>query len=150
MQINPKGNPMAIERTSSAHWEGDLKSGNGQFTVGKGVFTAPFTFATRFQSAPGTNPEELIGAAHAACFAMAFSNMLAGEGYTPDRMDVEATVTLDTDAGMVTRSHLVAEGSVPGIDDEQFQKIATKAKENCPISKTLSNLEITLDATLAG
>jgi osmotically inducible protein OsmC len=140
---------MAIERTSSAHWEGDLKSGNGQFTVGKGVFTAPYTFATRFESAEGTNPEELIGAAHAACFAMAFSNMLAGEGFTPESMDVMATVTLDTDAGQVTKSHLVAEGRVPGIDDDQFQKIATRAKEGCPISKTLSNLDITLDATLA-
>ena len=140
---------MAIERTSSAHWEGDLKSGNGLFTVGKGVFTAPYTFATRFESAEGTNPEELIGAAHAACFAMAFSNMLAGEGFSPESMDVTATVTLDTDAGQVTKSHLVAEGRVPGIDDDQFQKVATKAKEGCPISKTLSNLEITLDATLA-
>ena len=140
---------MAIERTSSAHWEGDLRSGNGQFTVGKGVFSAPYTFATRFESAEGTNPEELIGAAHAACFAMAFSNMLAGEGFSPESMDVTATVTLDTDAGQVTKSHLVAEGHVPGIDDDQFQKIATRAKEGCPISKTLSNLEITLDATLA-
>ncbi|HSK90668.1 MAG TPA: OsmC family protein [Euzebyales bacterium] len=139
---------MAIERTSSAHWEGDLKNGNGNFEIGTGRWSAPFTFATRFESADGTNPEELIAAAHAACFSMAFSNILAGEGYTPDGVDVSATVTLDTDQGQVTKSHLVAQGRVPGIDDGTFQGLATKAKENCPISKTLSNLDITLDATL--
>jgi osmotically inducible protein OsmC len=140
---------MALERTSSAQWKGDLKNGNGQFSLGSGEYTGNYTFATRFESAPGTNPEELIAAAHAACFAMAFSNVLAGEGYTPDRMSVDATVTLDTDEGRVTRSALVARGHVPGIDDETFQQLGTKAKETCPISRTLGALdEITLDATL--
>ena len=148
MQINPKGIAMAIERSSSAHWEGDLKSGNGRFEAGSGEISGTYTFATRFEQAHGTNPEELIAAAHAACYAMAFSNVLAGEGFTPESMDVRATVTLDTDAGQVTRSHLVAEGRVPGVDDAQFQQLADKAKVGCPISKTLSNLDITLDATL--
>ncbi len=140
---------MAIDRTSSAQWEGDLKNGNGEFSLGSGEYTGSYTFATRFESAPGTNPEELIAAAHAACFAMQFSNLLATEGYTPDRMSVDATVTLDTDQGRVTRSALVASGKVPGIDDATFQRIGTKAKEGCPISKTLGALdEITLDATL--
>lgn len=140
---------MAIERTSSAQWEGDLKNGNGQFELGSGEYSGSYTFATRFESAPGTNPEELIAAAHAACFAMAFSNILAGEGYTPDRMSVDATVTLDNDQGRVTRSALVARGRVPGVDDATFQRLGTQAKENCPISKTLGALdEITLDATL--
>jgi osmotically inducible protein OsmC len=139
---------MAIERSSSAHWEGDLKSGNGRFDLGSGAFSGPYTYATRFESGDnGTNPEDLVAAAHASCFAMAFSNMLAQEGYTPDSVDVTATVTLD--GGRITRSHLVCEGRVPGIDDATFQDIGTQAKDGCPISKTLAALdEITLDATL--
>lgn len=139
---------MAIERSSSAHWEGDLKSGNGRFELGSGAFSGPYTYATRFESGDnGTNPEDLVAAAHASCFAMAFSNMLAQEGYTPDSVDVTATVTLD--GGRITRSHLVCEGRVPGIDDATFQDIGTQAKDGCPISKTLAALdEITLDATL--
>lgn len=140
---------MAIERTSSAQWQGDLKNGSGEFSLGSGEYTGSYTFATRFENAQGTNPEELVAAAHAACFAMAFSNILAGEGYTPDRMSVDATVTLDVDKGQVTHSALVARGQVPGIDDDTFQQLGTKAKETCPISKTLGALEeITLDATL--
>jgi len=139
---------MAIERSSTAHWEGDLKSGNGRFELGSGAFSGPYTFATRFESGDnGTNPEDLVAAAHASCFAMAFSNMLAQEGYAPDSVDVTATVTLD--GGRITRSHLVCEGRVPGIDDATFQNIGAKAKDGCPISKTLAALdEITLDATL--
>lgn len=140
---------MAIERTSSAQWEGNLKEGKGQFSLGSGEYTGSYTFATRFESAAGTNPEELIAAAHAACFAMAFSNILASEGYTPDRMSVNATLTLDPEQGRVTRSALVARGQVPGIDDDTFQQLGTKAREGCPVSKTLGALdEITLDATL--
>lgn len=140
---------MAIERTSSAQWEGDLKNGQGRFELGSDELSGSYTFATRFESAPGTNPEELIAAAHAACFAMYFSNLLASEGHTPDRISVDATVTLDTDQGRVTRSSLVATGRVPGIDDARFQELGAKAKEDCPISKTLGALdEMTLDATL--
>jgi lipoyl-dependent peroxiredoxin len=139
---------MAIERSSSARWEGDLKSGNGRFELGSKAFSGPYSYATRFESGDnGTNPEDLVAAAHASCFAMAFSNMLAQEGYTPDSVEVTATVTLD--GGRITRSHLVCEGRVPGIDDATFQDIGAKAKDGCPISKTLGALdEITLDATL--
>ena len=141
---------MAIERSSSAHWEGDLKSGNGRFELGGGAFGGPYTYASRFESSENaTNPEDLISAAHASCFAMAFSNLLAQEGYTPDSVDVQATVTLDMGAGKITRSHLVCEARVPGIDDATFQSLGIKAKENCPISKTLAAVdEITLDAKL--
>jgi lipoyl-dependent peroxiredoxin len=139
---------MAIERSSSARWEGDLKSGNGRFELGSGAFSGPYTYVTRFESGDnGTNPEDLVAAAHASCFAMAFSNMLAQEGYTPDSVEATATVTLD--GGRITRSHLVCEGRVPGIDDATFQDIGAKAKDGCPMSKTLAALdEITLDATL--
>jgi osmotically inducible protein OsmC len=141
---------MAIERSSSARWEGDLKNGNGRFDLGSGAFSGPYTFATRFESSDnGTNPEDLIAAAHASCFAMYFSNMLSQEGFTPDSVDVEATVTLDPGAGKITRSHLVAEGRVPGIDDTKFQDLARQSKDGCPISRTLAAVdEITLDATL--
>ena len=141
---------MAIERSSSAWWEGDLKNGNGEFKLGSGAFAGPYTFASRFESADnGTNPEDLVAAAHAACFAMAFSNTLAKEGYTPDSVEVTATVTLDPGAGKITRSHLVCEGRVPGIDDATFQALGAQAKDGCPISKTLAAVdEITLDATL--
>jgi osmotically inducible protein OsmC len=139
---------MAIERSSSAHWEGDLKSGNGRFELGSGAFSGPYSYATRFESGDnGTNPEDLIAAAHASCFAMAFSNMLAKEGYTPDRVEVTATITLDS--GTITGSHLVCEGRVPGIDDATFQDIGAKAKDGCPVSKALAAVdEITLNATL--
>jgi osmotically inducible protein OsmC len=139
---------MAIERSSSARWEGDLKSGNGRFELGSGAFSGPYSYTTRFEAAEsGTNPEDLIAAAHASCFAMAFSNMLAQEGYTPDSVDVTATLTLD--GGTITRSHLVCEGRVPGIDDATFQDIGAKAKVGCPVSKALAAVdEITLDATL--
>jgi osmotically inducible protein OsmC len=142
---------MAIERSSSAHWEGDLKSGNGRFELDSGACGGPYTYASRFVSGENaTNPEDLIAAAHASCFAMAFSNVLAQEGYTPDSVDVQATVTLDMGVGKITRSHLVCEARVPGIDDATFQSLGTKAKENCPISKTLAAVdEITLDARLA-
>jgi osmotically inducible protein OsmC len=139
---------MAIERNSSARWEGDLKSGRGRFELGSGAFSGPYSYATRFEAAEsGTNPEDLIAAAHASCFAMAFSNMLAQEGHTPDSVDVTATLTLD--GGTITRSHLVCEGRVPGIDDATFQDIGAKAKVGCPVSKALAAVdEITLDATL--
>ena len=141
---------MAIERSSSAHWEGDLKSGNGRFELGSGAFSGPYTYTTRFESGDnGTNPEDLVAAAHASCFAMAFSNMLAQEGYTPDSVDVTATVTLD--GGKITRSHLVCEGRVPGIDDATFQDIGAKAKDGCPISQALKgNVALSVDASLAG
>ncbi len=142
-----KGDPMAVERSSSARWQGNLKDGNGQVTVGRGAYTGSYTFASRWESGDGTNPEELIAAAHAACYSMALSNGLAGDGHTPDSISTEATVTLD--GAQITKIHLVCHGQVPGIDDETFEKYAQDAKSNCPVSKLLTGAdEITLDATL--
>jgi len=139
-------------RTSSARWSGNLTEGSGTIRTGKGGFEGNYSFKSRFEEGEGTNPEELIGAAHAGCFSMAFSKGLADAGHTPNSVDTTAKVHLDkTDAGMtVTRIELETVGDVPGIDDAEFQKIAQGAKENCPISRLLSpGAEITLTARLA-
>ena len=137
-------------RKADATWEGDLKGGRGRMQVGSGAFEGPFSFATRFQEEPGTNPEELIGAAHAGCFSMAFSNMLAGEGHPPERVQTRARVHLETtDSGpAITRIELVTRGRVPGISEQDFQRLAEEAKKGCPVSKALAGPEITLEATL--
>lgn len=138
---------MALERSSSAQWEGDLKHGNGRMEVGDGVYSGAFTYASRFESGDGTNPEELIAAAHAGCFSMALSNELASDGHTPERVATRATLTLD--GGRITTIHLQTRGRVPGIDDATFQRFADDAKKNCPVSQLLTGAdEITLDATL--
>ena len=139
-------------RTSSARWSGNLTEGSGTIRTGKGGFEGNYSFKSRFEEGEGTNPEELIGAAHAGCFSMAFSKGLADAGHTPTSVETTAKVHLDkTDAGMtVTRIDLESVGDVPGIDDGEFQKIAQGAKENCPISRLLSpGAEITLTARLA-
>lgn len=140
---------MAIDRTSTARWEGDLRSGAGRFTLGDGAISGTYTFASRFERGDGTNPEELIAAAEAACYAMALSHALAGDGHTPDSIDATATVTLD---GLrITTVHVEARGVVPGIDEEAFLRYAEDAKRNCPVSRVLAGAdEITLDATLVG
>ncbi len=137
---------MALDRTASAVWEGDLKSGNGTLETQTGNVSGAYTFASRFEDGTGTNPEELIAAAHAACFAMAFSSELSKAGHTPTRMDVDCVVTLDS--GNITTSALTARGEVPGIDDATFQEIGAAAKAGCPVSKLYQGAEITLDATL--
>jgi osmotically inducible protein OsmC len=138
-------------RSSNALWEGDLKSGKGTMTVGKGVYTGPFTFASRFEEGPGTNPEELLAAAHAGCFSMAFSNELAKAGHTPKRVETRATVHLDPDpAGGVHigKVELVCQAQVPGIDNAKFQEIAEGARQGCPVSKLFKGAEIVLSAKL--
>jgi osmotically inducible protein OsmC len=137
-------------RTSSAHWQGSLKDGAGTMALGSGAFEGPYSFPSRFEEGQGTNPEELIAAAHAGCFSMAFSNILSQAGHVPTSVDTRASVHLNkTDAGFgITRIDLVTRGEVPGIDDAEFQKLADQAKENCPVSKALAAVEITLDATL--
>jgi lipoyl-dependent peroxiredoxin len=138
--------------TASARWEGDLPSGNGSIKTGKGGLQGNYSFKSRFEEGEGTNPEELIGAAHAGCFSMAFSNELAKEGHVPTSVETTAKVHLDkSDAGFsVTRIELETVGTVPGIDADTFQKIATAAKEGCPISRLLSpGADISLKATLA-
>ena len=140
-------------RTSSARWSGNLTEGSGTIRTGKGGFEGNYSFQSRFEEGEGTNPEELIAAAHAGCFSMAFSKGLADAGHTPTSVETTAKVHLDkTEAGMtVTRIDLESVVDAPGIDDAEFQKIAQGAKENCPISRLLSpGAEITLTARLAG
>ncbi|HMO56243.1 MAG TPA: OsmC family protein [Roseiflexaceae bacterium] len=138
-----------IERTASGVWHGDLRSGNGLIGSTSGVLSdTPFTFATRFENAKGTNPEELIAAAHAACFSMAFANYLSGQGHTPEEIRTSATITLDS--GVINKMHLVTVGKVPGLDEATFKQLAEEAEKKCPVSNLLRNgLTITLEASLA-
>ncbi len=139
-----------MDKYASAVWEGGLKDGKGQITTESGVLSAsPYGFNTRFEGKKGTNPEELVAAAHAGCFAMALSMILGEAGFTATRMDSKAVVTLDKvdDGFAVTKSHLTLSATIPEIDQAQFQELTAKAKAGCPISKLL-NAEISLDATL--
>ena len=139
-----------MNKFASAHWEGDIKKGKGTISTQSGALKEqPYGFNPRFEDEPGTNPEELIGAAHAGCFSMAFSLELGNAGYTADSIDTKAKVTLDKDGDgfSITKIHLDMNAKIPGIDDAEFQKIANGAKEGCPVSKVL-NAEITLDAKL--
>ena len=139
-------------RSATAHWEGNLTEGSGTVKTGKGGLQGNYSFKSRFEEGEGTNPEELIAAAHSGCFSMAFSKALADAGFTPTSVDTVAKVHMDkTDAGFsITRIDLETVGEVPGVDDATFQKIATDAKENCPISRLLSpGAAISLSAKLA-
>ncbi|GAA1407714.1 MULTISPECIES: OsmC family protein [Catellatospora] len=138
-------------RTATARWQGTLTEGSGTIATGKGGLQGNYSFKSRFEEGEGTNPEELIAAAHSGCFSMAFSKQLSDAGFPPNAVVTNANVHLDkTDAGMtVTRIDLVTTGDVPGIDEAQFQKLAEAAKAGCPISRLLSpGAEITLSATL--
>jgi osmotically inducible protein OsmC len=139
-------------RTASARWSGNFTEGSGTIRTGKGGYEGNYSAKSRFEEGEGTNPEELIAAAHAGCFSMAFSKGLADAGFTPTSVETTAKVHLDkTDAGMtVTRIDLETVGDVAGIDDAEFQKIAEGAKANCPISRLLSpGADISLNARLA-
>ncbi len=141
-----------MKKTASAIWQGGLKDGKGLLSTESGALKQnPYGFNTRFEGASGTNPEELIGAAHAGCFSMALSMMLGEAGLTPDRIDTAAEVTLDKqpDGFAITAVHLVLRAKVPGANEAQFLEVANKAKEGCPVSKVL-NAKITLDAALVG
>jgi len=138
-------------RTGSAEWLGDGKAGSGTVTVGEGVFHGAYSFASRFEEGEGTNPEELIAAAHAACFSMALSNMLSGHGHPPESVRTSARVFLRIVDGAPTiqRIELETEGRVPGIDQEHFQVHAEEAKAACPVSRALAGVaEIELTARL--
>ena len=140
-----------MDRKGSAVWQGDLKGGKGTMSVESGLLKdAPYSFQTRFEDAKGTNPEELIGAAHAGCFSMAFSNNLATAGHVPDKVETTATVTMKPVDGAptVTAIHLAVSAKVPGIGQAEFDEIAKKSKETCPISRLLKAAEITMDAKL--
>ena len=139
-----------MERKASAVWKGGLKDGKGEFSAPSGVFShVPYSFITRFENAPGTNPEELIAAAHAACLSMAFSGQLANAGLTADRIDTTANLTLERlEPGFtITAIHLDVSARVPGASREAFDKAANTAKETCPVSRLL-NTKITMDAKL--
>ncbi|WP_298399006.1 OsmC family protein [Sphingobium sp.] len=141
---------MKINRSGSAVWTGGLKDGKGAISTQSGALDAyPYGFATRFEGMPGSNPEELIAAAHASCFTMALSLILGEAGLTAEKMETSAVVTLEKldDGFAVTASKLTLKASIPGADDATFQELAAKAKANCPISKLLK-AEISLEAEL--
>jgi lipoyl-dependent peroxiredoxin len=134
----------------TAEWKGDVPTGTGTFTAGDTI-SGGYTFKSRFEDGPGSNPEQLIAAAHASCFSMALSNMLAQAGNTPESIKTEATVTLRLVDGTptITKIALVTRGEVPGIDQAAFVKQAEAAKAGCPVSRALAGVpEITLEATL--
>ncbi len=136
----------------SAVWQGGLKDGKGALSTASGALKDyPYGFAARFEGKPGSNPEELIGAAHAGCFTMALSLILGEAGLTAERMETRADVTLEKlDSGFaITKIHLTLKARIPGTDKAKFEELAGKAKANCPVSK-LFKAEITLDATLEG
>jgi osmotically inducible protein OsmC len=134
----------------SAVWSGGLKDGKGAISTKSGALKDyPYGFASRFEGKPGTNPEELIGAAHAGCFTMALSLILGEAKLTAEKMETQADVTLEKqgDGFAITSVHLTLKAKIPGVDDAKFQELAAKAKAGCPVSKLL-NTKITLDATL--
>jgi osmotically inducible protein OsmC len=139
-----------MKRKGSAVWQGGLKDGSGTVSTESGaVSSVPYSFAKRFGDEPGTNPEELIGAAHAGCFSMAFSGQLGEAGLKPEKIETTAAVTLENVSGgfAITSIHLDVKASIPNIEESKFQEIAKKAKEGCPVSK-LFKADITMDATL--
>jgi lipoyl-dependent peroxiredoxin len=130
-----------IQRTADAVWQGDSRSGSGKVSTGSGVIhDQAYTWRMRFEDEPGTNPEELVAAAHAACFSMALASNLRKAGFTPDTLRTHAVLTMEQESGgwTVTRVRLEVNGVVPNIDEDTFQKQAAEAKSNCPISRLLS------------
>nr|CAA9242846.1 Peroxiredoxin OsmC [uncultured Armatimonadetes bacterium] len=137
-------------RTSEAEWKGDLKGGQGTMKVGSGAYEGAYSFRSRFEEGDGTNPEELIAAAHAGCFSMALSHELAQAGFPPERVHTRARVSLEPGGGgfSITTIALETEARVPNITPEVFQEKAEGAKKNCPVSKALAAINITLQARL--
>lgn len=144
---------MGISRHATAHWEGDLKTGRGQLSTPQSglMDNTRYGFDSRFGNEKGTNPEELIAAAHAGCFTMALSAALTEAGHPPTRLDTRAEVDISMEGGpSLSQIRLKVSADVPGIDDAKFQAIAEDAKKTCPVSKALSAVPISLDATLTG
>ncbi|MDQ1402535.1 MAG: lipoyl-dependent peroxiredoxin [Actinomycetota bacterium] len=138
-------------RKADAQWEGSLTDGKGTMRFGSGAFEGAYSFSSRFEEGTGTNPEELIAAAHAGCFSMAFASSLTKAGHVPDSVQTTANVHLDKgDAGFsITRIDLISEVKVSGIDDAKFQELAEATKSGCPVSRALASVDITLKATLS-
>ena len=141
-----------VARKADAEWQGDLRSGKGRVSLGSGAFSGSYSFPSRFENGEGTNPEELIGAAHAGCFSMALAAGLSAAGHAPESIRTTATVHLEKQDGgfAITRIALATQARVPGIDARAFAEQAQKAKENCPVSKALAGTTIDLDAQLVG
>jgi lipoyl-dependent peroxiredoxin len=137
-------------RRSSAIWEGSFREGKGQMRVGNGIFEGPYSAASRFENGPGTNPEELIGAAHAGCFSMALALVLSMQKTPPKRIETTADVKIEPDGGgfSITSIALQTAADVPGVSEADFQKAAETAKVGCPVSKALKAVSITLEAHL--
>ena len=142
----------SIKRRASAHWAGDLRSGKGEMSTASGVLQdASYSFHTRFEDGQGTNPEELVAAAHAGCFTMAFSNVLKSHGHEPRDLRTEATCVMNQVPGgfKLAEMQLVVRGSADGLDQQGFQRLAEEAEQGCPISNALrGNLQISVQATL--
>ena len=137
------------QRKASAEWTGGLKGGRGSLTAGSAAFEGSYSFGSRFEEEKGTNPEELIGAAHAACFSMALAGALGKAGHDPKRVRTTATVDLDMSEGpRIARITLDTEAEVPGIDEQEFQRQAEGAKQNCPVSRALAGVDIRLNSRL--
>lgn len=138
------------KRNAHAVWEGDLKGGKGNMKFGSGAFDGAYSFASRFEEGTGTNPEELIGAAHAGCFSMAFSSGLGKAGFSPKRVSTKADVYLEKvgEGFSITKVVLNTEAEVPDIDDAKFNELAEGAKKGCPVSRALAGVEIELNAKL--
>lgn len=138
------------ERKASAVWEGRLRDGRGTMKLGSGAYEGAYSFVSRFEDGKGTNPEELLGAAHAGCFSMAFAATLERAGFTPTRISTNAKVFLEKSEGgfAITRVELATEAVIPGIDENAFKEQAETAKATCPVSKLFAGAEITLDAKL--
>jgi osmotically inducible protein OsmC len=139
-----------VVRNADAVWNGSLKEGCGKMKLGSGAFEGSFTWSSRFENGKGTNPEELLGAAHAGCFSMSLSSNLGKAGFTPEHIHTSAQVTIELVDGKnrITKIQLDTEAKVPGIKNDQFQQIAEAVKQNCPVSVALSNAPTTLTARL--
>lgn len=139
-----------MDRTAEARWTGDLKGGKGHLKLGSKAWEGPYSFASRFESGAGANPEELLGAAHAGCFSMALSAALSAKGHVPTSVDTRATVHLNKAGGgfAITGIDLVTRGVVPGISAEEFKKMAEETKNGCIVSKALSAVPMTVEAKL--
>ena len=138
-------------RNAKARWEGGLAKGHGSMALGSGAFEGQYSFGSRFEEGTGTNPEELIGAAHAGCFSMALSGVLGQAGHEPEAIDTTARVHLDKDGDgfSITTIELSTQASVPGLSEDEFQRHAQAAKSNCPVSRALAGVDVKLDARLA-
>jgi osmotically inducible protein OsmC len=139
-----------MQRKATARWSGDLRSGTGSVRLGSGAYEGPFSFKSRFEEGKETNPEELLGAAHAGCFTMALSAQLAKAGHVPRRIDTEAVVHLEKvgEGSGITRIDLITRGDVPGVSEAEFKRLAEETKVGCIISKALASVPMTVQATL--